>query len=119
MSKTAKTVRWLARMVSAAILLFWGFFLTAHLTGHEATASRPLTLSDSIILAAMGISLLGLAVAWKWELTGALMTLAGCVILAVVNWRILASPYLLWPVAAVLFLSSWWMHRATNPPARG
>ena len=69
---------------------------------------------DSIILTAMGISLVGLAMAWKWELAGAVMALAGCVILAAVDWKILAGFYILWLIAALLFLSSWWMHRAAD-----
>jgi putative Mn2+ efflux pump MntP len=114
MHNTTNIVRWLARIFSAAILLFWGFFLIAYFIGNEATSSRPPIMSDYLILTAVGISLPGLAVAWKWELPGAVMVLAGCVILAGVSWRIFASPYVLWPVAAVLFLASWWMHRAVD-----
>jgi hypothetical protein len=59
----------------------------------------------------MVISLVGLAVAWKWELTGATMTLVAVVIGAVINWRVLAFPITLIPLTACLFLLSWWMNR--------
>jgi hypothetical protein len=72
--------------------------------------------ADYIGLTATGIALLGLAVAWKWELIGAVMALGGYGILALVNADVLnlTGPYILWPIAAVLFLSSWWTHRAAQ-----
>jgi hypothetical protein len=114
MNKTAKIVRWLARILSAFILLFWGWFILGHLFGEAGRSSGPRVTNDYLGLTAMGISLLGLAVAWKWELTGAVMALVGYVVLGVVNWRALGGLYILWPIAAVLFLSSWWMHRAAG-----
>jgi hypothetical protein len=109
-------MRWGARLLSAGILLFWGGFIIAHLFGEGERSSRPPVMSDYIGLTAMGIALLGLAVAWKWELIGAVMALGGYGILALVNADVLVltGPYILWPIAAVLFLSSWWMHRAAQ-----
>ena len=104
-------VRWGARILSALILLFWGYFILAHLVGDEGRSSRPLTTNDYASLTAMVISLIGLGVAWKWELIGAAMTLAAVVIGAVLNWRALASPGALIPLAASLFLLCWWMSR--------
>ena len=94
------------------ILLFWGFFLIAHLISEEGLSSRPLTTSDYIGLATTAGYLVGLAVAWKWELTGGTMTLVAVLIGAVVNWRILTFPGTLIPIAAMMFLSCWWMSRA-------
>jgi hypothetical protein len=42
-------VRWSARLLSALIVLFWGFFMVAHLVGDAGQASRPLTSNDYII----------------------------------------------------------------------
>ncbi len=109
-------VRWGARILSAAILLFWGWFLIAHLLSEEGLFSRAPApvLADYIGLTAMGIALLGLALAWKWELLGGLMAILAYVILAVVNLGGLGGPFILWPITAVLFLSSWWMHRTAQ-----
>ncbi len=113
MNRTAKTVRWLARIVSTPIILLWGLFLITGLLGYGEQPS--LKTRDYIGLTAMGISLLGLAVAWKWELLGGLTALVAYVVLVVFfDWRLLASPYLLWAIAAILFLSSWWLHRAAQ-----
>ena len=62
-------------------------------------------------LTTLVISLVGLAVAWKWELAGATMTLVAVVIGAVINWRVLVFPGTLIPLAACLFLICWWMNR--------
>jgi len=104
-------VRWSARILSALILLFWGFFIVAHLVGDEGRSSRPLTTNDYIGLAAMVISLAGLGVAWKWELIGAATTLIAVLIGALANWRVLAFPGTLIPLAASLFLLCRWMSR--------
>ncbi|MGE0126639.1 MAG: hypothetical protein AB7U82_00940 [Blastocatellales bacterium] len=104
-------VRWSARILSALILLFWGFFIVASIVGDEARSSRPLVTSDYIVLATTTISLAGLAAAWKWELIGAVITLVATLIAATVNWRVLAFPPVLIPFAASLFLFCWWMNR--------
>src|SRR5262245_53664778 len=80
-------VRRSARILSALILSFWGFFIVAHLVGEEGRSSRPLVMSDYISLTAMVVSLAGLGVAWKWERIGAAMTLGAVLIGAIVNWR--------------------------------
>lgn len=104
-------VRWCARILSALIQLFWGFFIVAHLVGDGGGASRPLQTNDYISIATMVISLAGLGVAWKWELIGASMTLVAILIGAIANWRVLASPIALIPIAASLFVLCWWMSR--------
>ena len=105
-------VRWGARILSVAILLFWGWFLIAHLFGEEGHPSRPLVWQDSAILTTVVVSLVGLAVAWKWELQGGALTLAAVSTCAVLNWGVLTFPGTLIPVAAVMFLTCWWMSRA-------
>src|SRR5262245_31562482 len=103
----ATVVRWGARILSALILLFWGFFIVAHLIGDEGRSSRPLRTSEYISLTTMIISLVGLGVAWKWELIGGAMTLGVVLIGAVVNLRSLAFPFVLIPLTASLFLLCW------------
>jgi fucose 4-O-acetylase-like acetyltransferase len=111
----ATAARWGARVLSVLILLFWGFFIVAHLFGEEQAVPQPLPFSDYIVLTTMGVTLIGLVVAWKWEFVGGAMTLGAIMITALVNWRVLLFPFVLLPVTAVLFLSSWWMRK---PPTR-
>ena len=100
-----------ARILSALILLFWSFFIVAHLVGDEGRSSRPLMTRDYISLTTMVISLAGLGVAWKWELIGAALTLGAVLVGAVANWRTLVFPGALTPLAASLFLLCWCMSR--------
>jgi hypothetical protein len=104
--------RWGARILSALILMFWSFFIAAHLVGDEGRSTRPLTTSDYISLTTMIVSLAGLGVAWKWELIGAAMTIVAILIGAFANWRSLAFPGALIALAAGLFLLCWLMSRA-------
>jgi hypothetical protein len=99
-------VRWVARILSALIVLFFGFFLVADLIGDHGHASRPLVWRDYVILVTLVISLVGLLLAWKWELVGAVVTLVAILICALMNWRIMASPGALIPITAVLYLLS-------------
>jgi hypothetical protein len=73
---SALVVRWVARILSVPILLFWGWFLVAHLFGDPGRLSRPLVWDDYAVVTAVVASLAGLAVAGKWELAGAALALA-------------------------------------------
>jgi hypothetical protein len=97
-------LRWGARILSSVILLFWGWLLLAHVVGEEGGDSRPLVIGDYVVLTATVVSLVGLAVAWKWELVGGILTLAATLIAAFVNWRVLTFPCVLIAIAGLLFL---------------
>lgn len=101
-------VRWSARILSGVVVLFFGFFLLAHLIGDQGRASRHLAWSDYAILVTLVVSLVGLLLAWKWEFAGAAIALIAILICAVVNWRVLVFPGALLPISSVLYLISWW-----------
>lgn len=107
-------VRWGARILSGLIVLFFGFFLVAHLIGEQGQASRPLVWVDYVILATLVVSLVGLLLAWKWEFAGAAIALIAILACAVLNWRILVSPGALIPITAILYLLSWRLYRASG-----
>ena len=100
-------VRWGARILSGLIVLFFGFFLVAHLIGEQGQASRPLVWADYVILATLVLSLAGLLLAWKWEFAGAAIALIAILVCAALNWRIMVSPGALIPISALLYLLSW------------
>jgi len=105
----AKVARWTARILSALILLFWGFFIVAHLFGDWKEASRPLNARDYVGLITTGAWLAGLAVAWNWEFIGGLITLVAYVIAIAANPAVTIFVFI--PITALLFLASWWMRR--------
>ena len=113
--------RWSARVLSSLIVLFFGFFLFAHLVGDQGGPSRPLVWNDYVILFTLVISLVGLLLAWKWELAGAALTLIAVAVCAAVNWKVLVFPGALIPVAALLFVASWWLNgpRLQDLPEEG
>lgn len=117
MNSTPNIFRWIARILSIALLLFWGYFIVAHLAGGNKPASRPLSPRDLAILAALLASLAGLAVAWKRERAGGLMTLAAVLLGALLNWKVLLFPGTLIPLNALLFLWADWISRPASPTA--
>lgn len=107
-------VRWSARVTSGLVVLFFGFFLVAHVFGDQGSASRALTWSDYVILATLVVSLAGLLFAWKWEFAGGVIALIAITVCAVVNWRVLVFPGALIPISAVLYLITWWIRHASR-----
>lgn len=103
--------KWTARLLSGAILLFWGSFLVAQLMGTEAIASRPLVYSDYLLLITVVVAIGGLALAWKWELAGASTTLIAITLCAGINLKVLVFPGTLIPITGALFLLAWWLRR--------
>jgi hypothetical protein len=108
-------VRWTARVLSAVLLLFWGFMIVGHLVGDAGRPSRPLTANDYLLMSLMGLWIAGLAASWKWELAGGAVTLVALAIAAFLNPQILAFPGAFIAVAGVLFLASWWIGRTEIP----
>ena len=106
--------RWSARILSSLIVLFFGFFLVAHLMGDQGGASRPLVWNDYVILTTLVVSLLSLLLAWKCEFAGAAMALVAIMACAVFNWRVLVFPGTLIPVSALLYLLFWWTCRTSR-----
>jgi hypothetical protein len=104
--------RWTARILTCLIVLFFGFFLVAHLFGEQVRPSRPLVWQDYVILITLVVSLAGLLLAWKWEKLGAAIAIVAIMICAVMNWKVLIFPGTLIPLTALLYsLSSWLRHR--------
>jgi hypothetical protein len=108
---TAAVPRWTARVLSLLILGFWGFFIVAHIFGNAEPAPRPLGVVDYLGFLCMGMWLGGLVIAWKSELLGGLVALAGIGTFAFFNPRVLSFPGTLVPIDAILFLVSAWLHR--------
>jgi hypothetical protein len=112
-NRTLLIVRWIARTLSVLILLFWGYFIVAHIFGTAAQSSRPLTANDSVQFAMVVFWLVGLALAWRWELAGAVMALAAAIIGGLIN-PLAVTLGLVPSIPAVLFLVCWWRSRASR-----
>jgi hypothetical protein len=115
----AVEIHWAARLLSLAVLAFWGAMLFGHLTGDAGRPSRPLGWQDFAMLGGTITALAGLAAAWKWERVGAVTSLVATGATALLNWRVLAFPATLIPISALLFLISGRLRRpgAASVPA--
>ena len=113
-SPLATTIKWLARFFSILIISVMLFFFIGE--GLLGDNSKPLETTAIIQLGMAGIELLGLALAWKWEVTGGSITLIVFVCKGIINPRAFAVPLMLIPFTAVLFLLSWWIsHKSVTP----
>lgn len=101
-----KTPRIVARIMSA---LFVGFALIMFIGETMESAKRanpePMTFNTIIQLTLFGIGLLGLALAWKWEFTGGIISLLAFITIFIVNPAALLWPMFIFPANAILFIA--------------
>ena len=111
--RAATLGRWIALILgSLMVLLFLAFFF-----GEGPPRLSALTAVDGLLFAAMGALFLGLALAWKWEGLGGLLSVAGFAALVATGRIHLRVWTLDAPAAiAVVHLACWWRLRA-GPPA--
>ncbi len=109
-TKSIKIFRWTLRVLSGIFILF---FLVMFI-GETLDSTNPLSTNSIIQLSLGGIGLIGLGLAWKWELTGGIIALAAYFVLAIVNPDTLQfSLLLLYPATAILFIVLWVINRNT------
>ncbi|MCK5793359.1 MAG: hypothetical protein KAH12_01535 [Anaerolineales bacterium] len=75
--KTRKIIRWIARIWAALMLAFMLFMFIAHIVEDGIGPEFSLTLRESLMMVSMFVSLAGLALAWKWERLGGILTVGG------------------------------------------
>jgi len=106
-------LRWLARL---SALFFACVFLLVVLGELLAPQSGPSSnLMDWTSIALMLIAIAGLALAWKWDITGALIALAAMVLhVSLVRNRTYAVIWLA-AIPAVLYAADWVLRRPRSP----
>jgi len=107
-------MRWIARI--------WSFLVFAvailEIFVPDPNATEPVPLADWFLLSLWGVAILGVLVAWRWELVGGIITIASMFIRELV-WIILKGQWLVnflivWLFVlppAVLFLLAWGLER--------
>ena len=114
-AKSHKKLRWMLRGLSALIILF-SLLMFIGETYIEENSGNPLTKSAILQLSIAGIGLLGLGLAWKWELIGGVVSLVAFVVLAIINPIVLSMELMyVWPLVAVLFIVLWRRSRSSSP----
>lgn len=107
-TKENKTLWWSTRVLSTIIIVGSLLFYLAYTLFPEPGEGNPLTTKEIMGFCFVVIGFIGLLLAWKWEIPGAIISLIAYAALAVINPMILVpSPMYLWPVTAVLFIVLW------------
>jgi len=114
--RAIKIFRWAVRGLSGLLILFALFmFIGETFFPPESLNSEPLSENSIVQLALFGIVLLGLGLAWKWELRGGLVALGAFIALVIVNPGALQfSLLLLYPGTAILFMLLWVISNAVE-----
>jgi len=109
-----KELRWILRGLSGLIIIF-SIMMFIGESNFGENPGKPLSNSSIIGLSIAGIGLLGLGLAWKWELLGGIIGLIPFFVLAIMDPTILQSPLMLiWPLTAILFIVYWFLNKKTT-----
>ncbi len=102
-------------MLTILIIVFSIIMFMGYRVFPEPGEINPLSTKEIIGFYIVGIGFIGLILAWKWELTGAIISLIAFAGLVVIFPNILLpSPMYVWPGNAVLFILFWKRRRNTN-----
>jgi hypothetical protein len=112
--RSVKIIRWIARIWS---IFATAFFLLIFFTG-DSGSPGPIAAVDQFLLSLTGLALLGLFIAWRWELVGGIFTI-GMLFIRELFWVILKGNWelgflILWlfiAPPAILFLIAWWLEK--------
>jgi hypothetical protein len=107
-------MRWIARIWSIPVFVFVLLILFIP----DLNVTEPVPMVDWFLLILWGIAILGLLIAWRWELTGGIITVT-TMFIREIAWVILKGPWLVnflivWAFVlppALLFLIAWRLER--------
>jgi asparagine N-glycosylation enzyme membrane subunit Stt3 len=113
-TKSNKELWWITRVLSGLIIAF-SLFMFIGETFFGEKPGEPMSNNAILQLSIGGIGLIGLGLAWKWELTGGIIALVAFIVLAIINPITLQFPLLyIYPVIAILFIVLWAKSRETT-----
>lgn len=113
-TKTIRNLLWIARIWGSTILAFVFFFLVAYVFGNEETSDNPISTRDKITFVFFPIgTIIGLAVALKWEGLGGFIASLSLMILFTIRFDLIYSiifPIVIFP-PGLLYLLYWFLQR--------
>jgi hypothetical protein len=113
-TKSYIELRWVLRGLSGIIILF-SLLMFIGETWFGENPGEPMSSNAILQLSVAGIGLIGLGLAWKWELIGGIIASTAFVALAIINPSVLETSLLfIWPLTAVLFIVLWAISRKTT-----
>ena len=100
-----KTLRIIALVLSAIIVAFaLIMFIGESMDSAKRGTSEPMNFNTILQLIQFGIGLIGLVLAWKWALTGGIISLLAFITIFIVNPASLLWPMFIFPANAFLFI---------------
>lgn len=110
--KTANIIRWIARIWGTSILAFVLFLLFAHIFGTEEGGNGFNNNSISFIFFPIS-SIIGLAIALKWEGLGGLITTVGIIGFFILRFDLISDPFFICGITppGILYLVYWYLSK--------
>ena len=109
-----KILRWTLRILSATLTVFFlAMFIGETFFQDYSPNSEPMAADAILKVSLFGLSLIGLGLAWKWELIGGIIALTAYVgLLIVIDTEPVNFYYLLiYPTIPILFIVLWAISR--------
>jgi len=112
-TNSIKIPGFITRVMSAIIVAFaLIMFIGETMQSAKEGTSSPMSLNTILQLTLFGIGLLGLVLAWKWELIGGILSLLAFLALFIVNPSALVI--FIFPANAILFIFVGYRSKALN-----
>jgi len=106
--KENKVLWWSTRVLTILIIVFSTLMYIAYTVFPESGEGNPITTKEIVGFCFVVIGFIGLLLAWKWELVGAIISLIAYLGLVVTSPNVLLpNPIYVWPFTAVLFIVLW------------
>lgn len=119
-SVSLRLLRGLALVSGSLVLAFLLWMLVGHLVGN-ANGPHGMRFSSASERAAFLFfpvgTIVGLALAYKWELPGGVLVLISLTGLFALRPDLLPTAFWLWGLPAVFYLGHWWLGRRMAPHA--
>lgn len=118
MNPTAITIlRWIARIPGALMSLLFLFMVVGEAISPPPNhPNEPMTVDSMVQLSFTVVGILGLLLAWRWEIAGGVLALFAFVALGVVNPRTIPWPLLAFVIPSIIFVFTGWFGRPNRNP---
>ena len=116
-TKSIKIFRWALRIISGLFIVFFLFMFIGQVffDGGGESGPKPWTFNEVLQLSVFGIGMIGLILAWKWELMGGVIALVAYIGVTIINPRVMDFSLLYsYPLTAILFIVLWAISRNTT-----
>lgn len=111
-SKIANIILWIARLWGTLISAFVLFFVIALIFGDPESGEGLVNTSDVVIFIFFPVStIVGLALALKWEGLGGLITTIGLIGLFILRTDLISSPFFIFGIIppGILYMVYWYL----------